>query len=176
MDHLWLTGVYNRPSSLKSHMCRKRVATTYSGLDAEIHAEWIFMYRAYLTHFSYRCWFLNCTNGEEGVREGEGHRKGWALKTPTMHTEWHLLRSLPFQGLNSLDFQGPILQWPSKRICPHQNHYVPRHITNSSIKVILSPKATPAINSGWCVIIVNKSAVSQIITALFIFKNSFVRV
>jgi hypothetical protein len=30
-----------------------------------------------------------------------------------------------------LIFMSLPFQWPSKWICPHQNHYVPRHINNS---------------------------------------------
>ncbi len=44
-----------------------------------------------------------------------------------------------FLGPNGIHFARcpfgaqKIFQWPSKWICPHQNHYVPRHINNRYI-------------------------------------------
>ncbi len=60
----------------------------------------------------------------------------YGVTVPFFGPKWHSLRSLLFQGPKSLDFQAPPpLQWPSKWICPHQNHYVPRHIKNRYIIV-----------------------------------------
>jgi hypothetical protein len=60
-----------------------------------------FMYRRppYLTNFSYRCWFLNCSV----------QRAVWKVKVNLSRLfvpKWHSLRSLPFQGPNKSRF-GP---------------------------------------------------------------------
>ncbi len=45
--------------------------------------------------------------------------------------KWHSLRSLPFQGPKKSRFSGPTpYNGPCNGCCPHQNHYVPRHINN----------------------------------------------
>jgi hypothetical protein len=48
--------------------------------------------------------------------------------------KWHSLPSLPFSEPKKSRFSGPTpSNGPCKRCCPHQNHYIPRHINNSYI-------------------------------------------
>ncbi len=60
---------------------------------------------AYLTHFSYRCWYLNCSV-ERAVLYGGG---GGPENLDFFGLKCHSLRSMPFQGQKSLDFHCPPL-------------------------------------------------------------------
>ncbi len=77
------------------------------------------------------------------------HGRKRVATTRIQNTEWHLLRSLPFQGLKSLDFQGPYLPMALEMDFPASKSLRPAPYNKTgTFIVILSPKATPAINSG----------------------------
>jgi hypothetical protein len=50
-----------------------------------------------------------------------------------------ILMGANFRAQKSLDFQGPLpFQWPSKWICPHQNHQSRAILTTGTLIVIIT--------------------------------------
>jgi hypothetical protein len=53
--------------------------------------------------------------------------------------KWHSLCTLPLQGPKKSIFRAHPFHWPLKWIFLHQNHYVSRHISNSTLIVTKAP-------------------------------------
>ncbi len=107
---------------------------------------------AYLTHFSYRCWFLNCSV-ERAVWRGGGGGRDYLCK---IRLRWYIIifkkilhsRSThPYSQGRAGHWKGwalklVLIKWrlilmranpllgPCNGCLPHQNHYVPRLINN----------------------------------------------
>jgi len=79
---------------------------------------------AYLTHFSYRCWLLNCSV----------QRAIWVRGERDIVNLLRPASLVAISGPKKSWFLGPTpSNGPGNRCCPHQNHYVPSHINNRYI-------------------------------------------
>jgi hypothetical protein len=112
-----------------------------SDILAYKHCKGYYVLEAYIMYFIWRCWFLHCS-----VQRPVWMRPGlWKFRF--LGSKWHSLCSLPFQGPTKSWFLGspPPSNGPCNGSCPHQHHYILRHINNRYTITIYAPMIYTAL-------------------------------
>jgi hypothetical protein len=88
---------------------------------------------AYIRYFIWRCIFLNCS--AQGLNVWGGEYVSVTLCTrPLFWAHMALASLVDISGPEKVSISGPTpSNGPRNRSCPHQNHYIPRHINNRYI-------------------------------------------
>ncbi len=101
--------------------------------------KYFYLPEAWITYFTWSCWFLICSVERAILMVVEGGE--WVYKVtlrtagPTFWVKIAFALLVAISGPKKVLISGPT---PSNGTCngycPHQNHYVPRHVNNRYIK------------------------------------------